>query len=377
MKLALLFALLVTITLGSAAAVFAYTTFRDPPVAKPISPTTTTESPDMNTTMNTTKAATPSSPRISKTFHDLTPLSQARIDELAKKLTKAEADVILAKGTEPAFCGTLVDNHKDGVYTCRLCGLPLFSSEAKFDSGTGWPSFFQPYDKEHVRTIKDKSHGMVRTEILCERCGSHLGHVFEDGPKPTGLRFCLISVALEFTEKKDGVITLPAASQPVKVQTAYFAGGCFWGVEDRFQQTPGVIDAVSGYMGGKLKNPTYKQICYSDTGHAETVKIVFDPARITYTQLLDRFFKYHDPTQHNRQGPDVGSQYRSAIFTTDTRQAEEASSFIAAAQKSDRFKSRKVVTEVLDTEKAGVFYPAEDYHQDYHAKHGGSCSIPE
>jgi len=313
-------------------------------------------------------------PTYSKSGYDITPLSKAKIDSLATKLSKEDAAVILAKGTERAFCGNLLDNKKDGVYTCKLCDLPLFASDAKFNSGTGWPSFFQPFDKDHVPVHKDISHGMDRDEILCARCGGHLGHVFEDGPKPTGLRFCLNSASLTFIEQGQ---EMPADSKPIATQTAYFAGGCFWGVEDRFEQLPGVIDASSGYMGGKMKNPTYKAICNGDTGHAETVMVVFDPARITYTQLLEKFFKFHDPSQLNRQGPDVGDQYRSAIFTTDDEQTKAAKEFIAAQQKVDRFKSRTIVTQVTSAKDAGTFYVAEEYHQDYHAKHGGHCALPD
>lgn len=312
-------------------------------------------------------------PTYSKSGFDITRLSQPKIDELAKGLTTEEAQVILAKGTERAFCGNLVDNKKDGTYMCRLCGLPLFSSDAKFDSGTGWPSFFKPYDKAHVLEERDVSHGMVRTEILCARCGGHLGHVFDDGPRPTGLRFCLNSVSLKFYEKGEKV---PEASMPLKTETAYFAGGCFWGAEDRFQQLPGVIDAVSGYMGGKTKNPTYEDVCSHTTGHAETVKIVFDPAKITYRQLLEKFFKFHDPTQLNRQGPDIGDSYRSAIFASGAEQLAAAKAFIDEQSKTPRFEKRRIVTQLQEAEKAGPFYPAEDYHQDYHAKHGGHCPMP-
>lgn len=310
----------------------------------------------------------------SKAGYDITRLSPQRIDELAKKLTPEEADIILARGTERAFCGNLLDNKKDGVYLCRLCELPLFGSDAKFNSGTGWPSFFKPYAPGHVATVVDRSHGMIRDEIVCARCTAHLGHVFEDGPKPTGLRFCLNSASLTFVEKGQ---ELPDSAKPIPTHTAYFAGGCFWGVEDRFQQLPGVIDVVSGYMGGRTENPTYRDICYKDTGHAETVKILFDPARITYRQLLERFFRFHDPTTLNRQGPDVGDQYRSAIFTADDAQAQTAASFISEQQRTDRFKSRKIVTQVKSVQEAGKFYEAEEYHQDYHLKNGGHCALPE
>ena len=327
---------------------------------------------DRSKTMNTT------TPRISRSAYDITKLPEDRIAELAKRLSKADADVILAKGTERAFCGNLVDNKKHGTYICKLCSLPLFSSESKFDSGTGWPSFFQPFDPDHVHYEKDTAYGMERIEITCERCGGHLGHVFDDGPKPTNLRYCLNSASLDFVEWKDkDNLNLPGTSQPIKTATAYFAGGCFWGTEDLFQQTPGVVNAVSGYMGGKVSDPTYKMVCNGDTNHAETVMITYDPTRITYGHLLEKFFKYHNPTTMNRQGPDVGTQYRSAIFTTDDKQFEEATKFIEEQGKTERFKGRKIVTQIVKTSEAGKFYAAEDYHQDYHEKHGGLCTIPQ
>jgi peptide-methionine (R)-S-oxide reductase len=130
--------------------------------------------------------------------YDLTPPPPAELQKLAADLTPEERRVILNQGTEPAFCGGLLNNKTDGVYACRLCGLPLFRSKAKFESGTGWPSFYEPFDPEHVANIEDRSHGMMRVEIRCARCGGHLGHVFEDGPRPTGLRYCLNSASLKF-----------------------------------------------------------------------------------------------------------------------------------------------------------------------------------
>lgn len=307
----------------------------------------------------------------SRSGFDVTPLSREQVATLAKKLSPEDAEVILRQGTEPAFCGNLLDNHTDGQYVCKLCELPLFASDAKFTSGTGWPSFFQPIDPAHVAMHEDNAYGMRRVEITCNRCGAHLGHVFPDGPQPTGLRFCLNSASLGFYANGDD---LPAGAEPVERATAYFAGGCFWGVEDRFEQTPGVIDAVSGYMGGKIPNMTSELAYASDTGHAETVRIEYDPEAITYEQLLERFFKYHDPTTMNRQGPDVGPLYRSEIFAVDAEQKKQAQAYIAKLQQTDRFKNRKIVTLIED---ATPFWEAEEYHQDYHAKHGGSCAIPE
>jgi peptide-methionine (R)-S-oxide reductase len=136
--------------------------------------------------------------RKSASGYDLTPLPPVERERLAAGLTAEERRVLLNQGTEPAFCGGLLNQKMPGVYSCRLCGLPLFRSAAKFESGTGWPSFYEPFDPDHIAHVEDRSHGMVRVEIRCARCDGHLGHVFDDGPPPTHLRYCLNSASLQF-----------------------------------------------------------------------------------------------------------------------------------------------------------------------------------
>jgi methionine-S-sulfoxide reductase len=163
---------------------------------------------------------------------------------------------------------------------------------------------------------------------------------------------------------------LPPESRPVEPHIAYFAGGCFWSIQYWFRQGPGVVDAIAGYMQGHLPNPTYEQVCTGTTGHAETVKVLYDPHRISYRRLLEAFFRMHDPTQLNRQGPDVGEQYRSGIWYVTEEQRHQALEYIRELERSGRYGTRPIVTQV---EPAKVFYPAEEYHQNYVLKAGWIC----
>lgn len=291
-----------------------------------------------------------------------------------QRLNPEQFAVLRSSGTERPFCGTLLDNKLTGVYSCAGCGLPLFSSEAKFHSGTGWPSFFQPIAEGNVVEKSDDSHGMSRTEINCARCDGHLGHVFDDGPKPTGLRFCMNSASLNFTpsdklatladplaEDKAATVGRAAVQKSPSTATAVFAGGCFWCTEAVFEQLEGVSDVESGYTGGDKETANYERVCEGDTGHAEVIRITYDPQRISYQRLLDVFFNAHDPTQLNQQGNDYGTQYRSAIFYADEKQQQAAQEKMKQLTESKAF-SRPIATTL---ELLKEFYPAEQYHQDY------------
>ena len=287
-------------------------------------------------------------------------------EEWRRILTPEQYEVARGKGTERPFCGAFYDHKQAGTYSCVCCGLPLFSADAKFDSGTGWPSFFKPISENRISTHEDSTLGMRRTEILCARCDAHLGHVFEDGPAPTGLRYCLNSVSLTFSPSSGAKEPKPAA-----LPKAAFGAGCFWGVEETFRRVPGVVDAQVGYAGGHTSNPTYLNVCKGDTGHAEAVEATFDPAKVSYEKLLEVFFDCHDPTTRNRQGPDVGSQYRSILFYYTPEQQKTANAFKAKLEREKKF-GRPIVTEIAP---AGPFWRAEEYHQRYNEKHG-SASCP-
>lgn len=267
-------------------------------------------------------------------------------------LSKEEAAVILKKGTEYPFTGKFEKFTGKGTYICKQCGAALYNSSGKFDAGCGWPSF----DDEIPGAVKrNPDPDGKRTEIVCKICDAHLGHVFT-GEKFTAkdTRHCVNSISLDF---------IPAQVPAGRYGTAVFAGGCFWGVEYFLQKAPGVFSVESGYTGGSVKNPSYREVCTGRTGHAEAVKIMYDPAKTSYEKLLKLFLEIHDPTEINRQGPDIGDQYRTEIFYLNNEQKLVAEKNLKILQD----KGFKIATKVT---KASEFYSAEDNHQDYYFKNG-------
>lgn len=268
------------------------------------------------------------------------------------ELTEEEAYVIENKGTERPFSGKYNDFYEDGLYKCKKCNAPLYKSSDKFSSGCGWPSFDDEV-KGAIKRVLDADGR--RVEIVCANCDAHLGHVFEgEGFSPKNTRHCVNSISLKFESRN---------CDCKEHAVAYFAAGCFWGVEYYFEKLKGVHSAVSGYMGGHLENPDYTAVCTGTTGHLEVVKVEYDECQVPFEELTKLFFEIHDFTQTNGQGPDIGPQYLSAIFYVDEKQKNTALELIDKLEDLNY----KVATSLHE---ASRFYEAEDYHQDYYEKTG-------
>ncbi len=334
-------------------------------------------------------------------------------DVLRRTLTPMQYEVTQKDATEPPFHNTYWNNHTAGLYVDVATGEPLFSSTDKFDSGTGWPSFTRPVEPSRVMDRPDRSIGMLRAEVRSKGGSSHLGHVFDDGPGPTGLRYCINSAAIRLVpvdkleaegygeyrglfdggkaanqpgvpkEATAGIksATVPPAANAcarpgagekpgceTTLETAVLAGGCFWGMEEILRKIPGVVQTEVGYAGGTTRAPTYSDVSTGATGHAEAVRVVFDPKKLSYADLLEKwFFRMHDPTTLNRQENDVGTQYRSEIFATTSEQRKIAEEIKARVDKSGKWK-RPIVTQIAPV---GIFTPAEEHHQNYLQKNPG------
>lgn len=263
------------------------------------------------------------------------------------KLNREESRVIINRGTEPPFTGKYYNFFEKGTYICRQCNAPLYRSSDKFKASCGWPAFDDEIENAVLRRADPDGR---RTEIVCNNCKGHLGHVFTgEGYTDKNIRHCVNSISLKFI--------------PDNKSKAYFAGGCFWGVEYYFQKQKGVIDAVSGYMGGETENPTYQEVCRGDSGHLEVVEVTYDPSQVSFETLARLFFEIHDPTQADGQGFDIGEQYMSAIFFNDEKEKEIALKLINILKN----KGYDVVTRLLPAE---TFYRAEDHHQNYYLRRG-------
>ncbi|MGB0144109.1 MAG: peptide-methionine (R)-S-oxide reductase MsrB [Akkermansiaceae bacterium] len=267
-------------------------------------------------------------------------------EEWRALLTPEQFQVMRQHGTERPFSSEMCGVFEPGRYACACCGNPLFDGAEKFESGTGWPSFTQPIRDNAISYHMDTSLGMVRVETRCNNCGAHLGHVFPDGPGPGGLRYCMNAVALNKMEDEQALAT--------------FGGGCYWCTEAMFQRLRGVKSVVSGFSDGEIEDPSYEAVCSGSTGHAEVIQVSYDPAVISFKELIRVHMGTHDPTTLNAQGADVGTQYRSIILF---RNDEEKMVAERVLQEMDGVFDDPIVTEVKSFR---AFYPAPEKHFNYY-----------
>ena len=286
---------------------------------------------------------------------------QVRKEEVMKynPLTNDEERVILRKGTEAPFVGEYTENKAKGTYVCRQCNAPLYRSEDKFSTRCGWPSFDDEIADAVIRLPDADGR---RTEIICANCKGHLGHVFVgEGFTEKQTRHCVNSISMVFVP--DGEPLKPTIKIVPPVEKAYFASGCFWGTEYYFSKLKGVEETSVGYMGGYVDNPTYEQVCGKNTGHLETVEVVYNPQVVSYDELVKFFFETHDFTQTDGQGPDIGPQYMSAIFYNTPQEKKIAEENIKTLQTM----GYEVATKL---KPVNHFWKAEDYHQQYYDHKG-------